>query len=116
MLVHVQRLSFSCIFFKNLLYKTQTTPFCAYFSVPPLVIIKPEKVMVYVNQSARFECLADGNPSPNITWTPSHGEVTGNVLHFEAVEDRDEGWYNCSADNGVGPAVNASAYLRVFSK
>lgn len=74
--------------------------------------IKPENVEVDVGQSAKFECRANGNPPPEIVW--SRGGVKGNVLPFEAVTLSDEGWYNCSADNGVGPPVIVSAYLDVI--
>lgn len=60
-----------------------------------------------------FHCSATGNPSPVIVWLKG-GEpvVSGETLALEA--DRNHsGQYWCSASNGVGVTVNASAHLDV---
>nr|XP_057936577.1 cell adhesion molecule-related/down-regulated by oncogenes [Doryrhamphus excisus]XP_057936578.1 cell adhesion molecule-related/down-regulated by oncogenes [Doryrhamphus excisus] len=66
--------------------------------------------------TARFACVAAGNPAPNVTWlfnaepvTPSnHIQVSGGSIIITGVVPRDEGVYQCVLDNGVGSAQSAA--------
>uniref|UniRef100_A0A669ETE1 Cell adhesion associated, oncogene regulated n=1 Tax=Oreochromis niloticus TaxID=8128 RepID=A0A669ETE1_ORENI len=65
-----------------------------------------------LGSSARFICVAQGNPSPNITWlfnaepiTPSHRfQISGSSLVVSDVTRQDEGVYQCLLDNGFSSA------------
>lgn len=63
-----------------------------------------------------FTCNATGNPTPKIVWikdgtTVSHGETLSLTPN-----KGESGEYWCSAENGLGPAINTSAYLDVQCK
>ena len=63
-----------------------------------------------------FTCAAAGNPAPNITWTKDGIPVaSGDKLCLESHRNQ-SGEYLCSAENGVGLAISASAYLDVQCK
>lgn len=68
--------------------------------------------LVAPGSSARFDCVAKGNPSPNVTWlfnavpiTPSHRfQISGSSLVITDVTPQDEGVFQCLLDNGIGSA------------
>nr|XP_020470414.1 cell adhesion molecule-related/down-regulated by oncogenes [Monopterus albus] len=68
------------------------------------------KQLVSPGSSARFACIARGNPSPNITWlfnadpiTPSQRfQISGSSLVITEITAQDEGVYQCLLDNGIG--------------
>ena len=63
-----------------------------------------------------FHCTAVGNPVPNIKWIRDGETVAaGDTLSFEANRNH-SGKYWCSVENGLGVAINASAYLDVQCK
>ena len=63
-----------------------------------------------------FTCYATGNPAPSITWIQDEEIVgIGDTLSLETQRNQ-SGEYRCSAENGVGLAINASAYLDVQCK
>lgn len=65
--------------------------------------------------SARFACMAKGNPSPNITWlfngepiAPSHRfRISGSSLVVNDVTSQDEGVFQCLLDNRIGTAQSS---------
>lgn len=65
--------------------------------------------------SARFTCMAKGNPSPNITWlfnaepiAPSHRfRISGSSLVVNDVTSQDEGVFQCLLDNRIGTAQSS---------
>jgi len=65
---------------------------------------------------ATLHCAATGHPTPKITWTKV-GQVVGNddILSFTSSRGH-AGEYWCSAENGLGKAINGSAYLDVKCK
>ena len=60
-------------------------------------------------------CVADGNPTPNITWT----RVSDNKavsFPFIISGKQDEGGYECTASNGVRSPDSRIVYVFVQSK
>ena len=67
-------------------------------------------------EQTTFTCTAGGKPAPNITWTKDGKTVgTGDTLTLETHRNQ-SGEYLCSAENGVGLAIRASAFLDVQCK
>jgi len=64
-------------------------------------------------------CTADGFPTPNFTWTKvfkngSDSNVLFNGSSYEFPSNRNNaGTYRCTADNGIGSAVNNTADVTV---
>lgn len=85
-------------------------------SVPASLTSTPIDKTVREGDETTFHCTAIGNPTPNITWTRDGKTVgVGDTLRFKAHRNQ-SGKFGCSADNGLGEAVNASAYLNVPCK
>lgn len=77
---------------------------------------RPAYQSVQEGDEASFHCGAIGNPTPKISWFKDGRSIgTGNTLSFVAFRNR-SGEYWCSADNGLGSAINASARLNVQIK
>ena len=89
---------------------------CLFVTVPPSLTTTPTDQTVIEGTTATLHCTATGNPTPKITWTKDGITVgSGDMLSFEANRNR-SGTYWCSADNGLNPSVNESAYLDVQCK
>lgn len=84
--------------------------------VSPSWTKRPADQTVVEGVVATLYCTATGHPTPKITWTKD-GKVVGNenVLSFTSSRGH-AGEYWCSAENGLGKAINASAYLDVQRK
>ncbi|XP_077397825.1 cell adhesion molecule-related/down-regulated by oncogenes isoform X1 [Festucalex cinctus] len=73
--------------------------------------------------TARFSCVATGNPTPNVTWlfnaepvAASHRvRISEGQLIIADVAPQDQGVYQCLLDNGIGSA-QSSGMLRVQSE
>uniref|UniRef100_A0A8C4DEW8 Cell adhesion molecule-related/down-regulated by oncogenes n=1 Tax=Dicentrarchus labrax TaxID=13489 RepID=A0A8C4DEW8_DICLA len=80
----------------------------------------PTDQLVSPGSSARFTCVAKGNPSPNITWlfnadpiTPSHRfQISGSSLVVSDVTPQDQGVFQCLLDNGIGSAQSYGINLK----
>lgn len=69
-----------------------------------------------VNESdvLRLKCTADGDPTPNITWT----KVSDNSTVFFPLTitgKQNEGLYRCTAQNGVGRPESSEVNITVES-
>ena len=95
---------------------SQSSFFCCTQTVSPSWIKQPTDQTVNEGVMATLHCNATGNPTPKITWTKDGNTVaTGKTLSFK-VSRNQAGEYWCSAENGLGKSVNASAYLDVKCK
>uniref|UniRef100_A0A3Q3BK58 Ig-like domain-containing protein n=1 Tax=Kryptolebias marmoratus TaxID=37003 RepID=A0A3Q3BK58_KRYMA len=83
-------------------------------SVPATIVTKPKSLTVEEGHNARFECDADGDPAPSITWL-HEGEAVGpsarhhivstqynSTFEISAVEMSDEGSYTLLVENSGG--------------
>ncbi|XP_048000046.1 fibroblast growth factor receptor-like 1 [Leguminivora glycinivorella] len=73
------------------------------------VLMKP------VGSSVRLKCAADGNPTPNITWSKNNGPIIRRYfqprygkwsVYFEELGKPDDGNYTCLVCNGLGCISN----------
>ncbi|XP_044167458.1 uncharacterized protein LOC114951266 isoform X2 [Acropora millepora] len=68
---------------------------------PPNITEISENQTVIEGGSVTLKCLADGKPTPNITWT----RLTDNnvvIMTLSDIRRQDAGKYRCTADNGIG--------------
>ena len=78
--------------------------------------MEPSDQTVKEFEDTVFLCTATGNPAPKITWMKDGETVAdGDTLSFPANRS-DSGKYLCSAENGLGLAINSSASLDVQCK
>jgi len=86
----------------------------------PRLIEAPVGVTVIEGQTAVLKCMADGYPSPKLTWSKinsslpvgRHVIAPSTALIIKNVKSEDAGDYSCSAQNLLG-STNASAPLKV---
>ena len=79
-------------------------------------------VVVEGDPSVTLECVADGEPTPNITWTRVYTNdsdsgvlATGNQFVLENNRNNG-GTYRCTAYNGIGTAPNRTVKVEVNCK
>ena len=86
------------------------------FAVLPSFTSTPSNLTVREDSEAIFLCTATGNPTPTIKWMKD-GKIVGqgDELRFSAKRNQ-SGEYRCSADNGLGVNITASASLDVQCK
>ncbi|XP_071805292.1 basement membrane-specific heparan sulfate proteoglycan core protein-like isoform X3 [Asterias amurensis] len=77
----------------------------------PTVRIEPRFIEAEEGDSIEFSCIADGNPSPELSWRGGTGGIlsprasfTDGVFRIENVERSDEAEYFCEAVNSEGSA------------
>ncbi|XP_060838288.1 protogenin B-like [Rhopalosiphum padi] len=102
-------------------------PHAQYFRLevmtPPNIIIPPETQTMPIANTIRFRCLAEGNPTPNITWYHNgqrlklNGRIKAKSKQLLLVSNTvssDSGFYQCFASNQYG-TVWAGAMLNISS-
>ncbi|XP_063173518.1 basement membrane-specific heparan sulfate proteoglycan core protein isoform X2 [Candoia aspera] len=83
-----------------------------------MINIRTSVQTVLVGSSVEFECLAFGDPKPDITWSKVGGQLrpgvlaSGGLVKIERVEQDDTGKYRCTATNNVG-TVQSHVILHV---
>ena len=85
---------------------------CFFFSVPPAITNISGNQSVTEADNVTLNCeAAVGNPEPRITWT----KVSDNsVVTFPLViSRRDQGYFRCTADNGVGNPATKDVFVTV---
>ena len=89
---------------------------------PEFISVGSNIVVMEGDPSTTLECIADGEPTPNITWTKvyangSDSGVLGTGNQFVLENNRNNsGTYRCSAYNGIGTAPNRTVKVEVNCK
>uniref|UniRef100_H0WC62 Hemicentin-1 n=1 Tax=Cavia porcellus TaxID=10141 RepID=H0WC62_CAVPO len=102
--------NYTCVA-SNIAGKT-TKEFFLTVNVPPNIKGGPQSLVILLNKSIILECLAEGVPTPKITWRKDGAILTGNharhsilengFLHIQSVHVTDTGRYLCMAANVAG--------------
>ncbi|XP_075415134.1 muscle, skeletal receptor tyrosine-protein kinase isoform X1 [Tenrec ecaudatus] len=93
----------------------------------PVITTPLETVDALVEEVATFMCAVESYPQPEISWTRNKILIklfdtrysireNGQLLTILSVEDSDDGIYCCTANNGVGGAVESCGALQVKMK
>ncbi|XP_063051892.1 hemicentin-1-like [Engraulis encrasicolus] len=81
--------------------------------VPPVLSVPVLDYSVVLGGSVSLECVADGQPPPQLSWTRDHRPLVdgthtriyaNGTLHLTAVTRSNAGTYTCSAHNAAGRA------------
>ncbi|XP_074251264.1 muscle, skeletal receptor tyrosine-protein kinase isoform X2 [Saimiri boliviensis] len=93
----------------------------------PVITTPLETVDALVEEVVTFMCAVESYPQPEISWTRNKILIklfdtrysireNGQLLTILSVEDSDDGIYCCTANNGVGGAVESCGALQVKMK
>ncbi|CAN8026776.1 unnamed protein product, partial [Ixodes persulcatus] len=97
--------------------------------VSPRWKTEPQNASAVLGASVFLHCASDGFPSPAITWKKGEGSAPRNFsyIHYNfrkhhfingsllvrEVEESDQGFYLCEAQNGIGPGISKLVFLKV---
>ena len=88
----------------------------------PSLLQQPVETIVNESQTVILKCVADGNPTPQVTWYKLNSSlpvgrfrVSSNAMIVKDVRPEDDGVYRCRAENLLG-SINATAKLLVQCK
>ena len=88
----------------------------------PSLLQPPVETTVNESQTAILKCVADGNPTPQVTWSKlisslpaGRHMITSSALTVKDIRSEDHGVYRCRAENLLG-SINATAKLIVQCK
>ena len=105
--------------------------FAFIFPVAAVISKDPKDVTAVEGQDVVFSCLAEGNPSPTVTWTKNEARlnITANLrltvsqtnnnhsLIIRTVHRADAGQYRCVANNNIlDGSTSSAATLQVYCK
>ncbi|XP_068685548.1 tyrosine-protein phosphatase Lar-like isoform X2 [Montipora foliosa] len=85
--------------------------FITVYYQPNITAATPASKQSWIGQSVKLKCVADGSPTPTITWRKPDGHELKNVTSTEnmvvaqMIHDQDFGNYTCEANNIVGTAA-----------
>ena len=82
------------------------------FAVQPRIIAISGNHTLNEGGNATLKCLADGNPTPKITWTRLFDD-TDIIMPMTDIKRQDAGRYRCTADNGIGKPVTGAVWIVV---
>ena len=82
---------------------------------PPSITDTSGNITVNDTDSVTLTCTADGFPAPNITWTRL-SDNSAVPETFNITGKQDEGYYRCTADNGIGNPATGNVFITVKSK
>ncbi|XP_068686132.1 receptor-type tyrosine-protein phosphatase delta-like [Montipora foliosa] len=77
---------------------------------PNILSVDPSTNQSWIGQTVQITCVADGSPTPSITWTKPDGTElrkkisTENTVDVQMNSDQDFGNYTCDASNTAGAA------------
>ena len=89
---------------------------------PEFTSVSPNQTAVEGGASITLECIAIGEPPPNITWTRALDSSSDSDVLFtgeQLVLDNNRssiGTYRCTAYNGIGTAPNRTIVVDVNCK
>jgi len=78
----------------------------------------PTVTQSWIGQTVKLKCVADGVPTPVLTWKKPDGSelkkvtATENVADAEMKRDSDFGFYTCHAENGIGAAATRKVEVK----
>ncbi|KAL1110190.1 hypothetical protein AAG570_008267 [Ranatra chinensis] len=101
-------------------------------NVPPYWVSEPKDVNVTKDGIAKFDCIADGFPAPQISWRKVIGQQVNDyqdistgrrgyflyengTLIINPSSEEHEGHYLCEAANGIGSGISATVMLNVHN-
>lgn len=71
---------------------------------------------VQVGKKVSLYCRTIGNPVPTISWNHEKNVGRRSELYFDSARLGDQGWYKCTAKNGIGSPATARTYLDVAER
>ncbi|XP_066297306.1 protein turtle homolog B-like [Branchiostoma lanceolatum] len=91
---------------------------------PPSILSISDSLSASVADSVSVQCVADGNPPPNITWSRDGtrlrsavhsvtSDMRTSTVKLSNVRVNDSGKYVCQANNGVGRGASSSLVLNI---
>ncbi|KAI8488663.1 hypothetical protein Bbelb_336920 [Branchiostoma belcheri] len=91
---------------------------------PASILSISDSLTATVADSISVQCVADGNPPPNITWSRDGtrlrsavhsvtSDMRTSTVKLSNVRVNDSGKYVCQANNGVGRAASSSLVLNI---
>ena len=91
----------------------------SFLSDPSVIKSSPTRRVVLEGSNVTLHCNVTGNPPSNITWTKDGSPTVlhqGESFSLSSISSGQAGLYVCTAWNGVGSKVNASATITVHCK